>query len=123
MASLTGLKLDQVVFNSSTLHPPNQIELAPAYIYIVSSALGQSCMSGSKTAAVKPTFIIPCDQNVGSLISFSYASHFDQVLNYGEPKNEISVIDMHHAPRRSVWQHPGSIDPVDVDYHDGVFVR
>jgi len=95
MASLTGLVLNQVVFSSSTLHPPNQIELAPPCIYLVSSALGPSCISGSKTALVKPTFTIPCDQNVGSLISFSHASHFDQVLSYGDgPKNEISEIDM-----------------------------
>ena len=84
MASLTGLSLNQVVFSSLTLHPPNQIELAPPCIYLVSSALEPSCISGSKTALVKPTFAIPCDQNIGSLISYLHASHFDQVLDYGE---------------------------------------
>ena len=107
MASLTGLLLNQVVFSSSTLHPPNQIELAPPCIYLVSSALGPSCISGSKTALVKPTFTIPCDQNVGSLISFSHASHFDQVLNYGEgAKNEISEIDL-----RLTDQYGNTLDP------------
>ena len=106
MASLTGLVLNQVVFSSSTLHPPNQIELAPPCIFLVSSALGASCISGSKTAMV-PTFTIPCDQNVGSLISFSHASHFDQVLSYGDgPKNEISEIDM-----RLTDQFGNTLDP------------
>jgi hypothetical protein len=107
MASLTGLVLNQVVFSSSTLHPPHQIELAPPCIYLVSSALGPSCVSGSKTALVKQTFTIPCDQNVGSLISFSHASHFDQVLSYGEgAKNEISEIDM-----RITDQFGNTLDP------------
>ena len=107
MASLTGLVLNQVVFSSSTLHPPNQIELAPPCIYLVSSALGPSCISGSKTALGKPTFTIPCDQNVGSLISVSHASHFDQILDYGAgAKNEISEIDM-----RITDQYGNTIDP------------
>jgi hypothetical protein len=56
---------------------------------------------------VKPTFTIPCDENVGSLISFSHASHFDQILDYGAgAKNEISEIDM-----RITDQYGNTLDP------------
>ena len=57
--------------------------------------MGYSCFSGAQAARVKPTFVIPVDQNSKSMISFSHASHFDQVISYGSgPKKTIHDIDI-----------------------------
>ena len=62
--------------------------------------------------------VIPVDQDVGSMISFNHASHFDQAISYGDgPKKLIHQIDM-----RIVDPHGHTLDPsipftVTLGYH------
>ena len=118
MAAVTGLVKNKITFSSGALIPDNQVELCPPCLYLVSSSLGYACVSGTQTAKVKSSFVIPVDQDVGSMISFNHASHFDQAISYGDgPKKLIHQIDM-----RIVDPHGHTLDPsipftVTLGYH------
>ena len=118
MAAVTGLVKNKITFSSGELNPDNQVELCPPCLYLVSTSLGYSCLSGVHSAKVKSSYVIPVDQDVGSMISFNHASHFDQVISYGDgPKKLVHQIDM-----RIVDPHGHTLDPsipftVTLGYH------
>lgn len=93
LASVLGFEKNVTVSSQNNVIRSTRVpELLPPYVSVCIKQLGSSYASGLGHE-LPSTFVIPCDQNSGSVLAFNSSSHFSQKKTYHDDSHTVSQLD------------------------------
>ena len=93
LASVLGFQKNVTVASQNNVIRSTRVpELLPPYVSVCIKQLGSSYASGLGHE-LPSTFLVPCDQNSGSVCNFNGGSHFEQKKTYRHCNTTVSQLD------------------------------
>ena len=94
MARLTGIPIGSHSSTNNTITPTDPCEIAPTHVTITSKSIGNSTpfYPNVRNSNIKsPLFVIPLDQEAGSVVTYNEHSYYTQVVDLGSSKEFAQI--------------------------------